>query len=90
MHDEIYTIDKLPYEVPSLSFVIDSVLEDGTIIASVRGQAYQFKPEQSWKQTSSREYEVQPGCLLTTTLSITNYGIMNSSNVKFVDDPILP
>jgi hypothetical protein len=90
VHDEIYYIDKLPFEIQSLSIIVYSVLSDGTIIASVKGQVYQFRPNQSWLQTSSSEYEGQPGCHTTNASSLTNIGLMNRNNVRFVDEVILP
>ncbi len=90
VHTEIYYIDQLPFVVSSISFVIHSALKDGTIIADVGGTVYQFKPNQSWVQSSSRKYENNPDCLLTNTSSITNYGLLDVGDVKFVDEPILP
>jgi hypothetical protein len=89
-HNEIYYIDELPYAVPSLSFVIHSVLKDGTIVAGVRDQVYQFEPNQSWREVSSHREEKQPDCQIKSTFSITNYGYLKRSDVKFVDEAILP
>ena len=90
LHTEIYYIDQLPFVVSSMALVIHSVLKDGTIIAAVSGSVYQFKSSQSWVQASSWKYESNPDCLLTNHSSITNYGLLDIGDVKFVDDPILP
>lgn len=89
-HNEIYYIDEMTYEVPSLSFAIYSVLKDGTMVAGVRDQVYQFEPNQSWREVSSHRDERQPDCQITSTFSITNYGFLKRSDVKFVDEAILP
>jgi hypothetical protein len=90
IHNEIYYIDQLTYEVPSLSFVIYSVLKDGTMVAGVRDQVYQFEPNQSWREVSSHREERHPDCQITSTFSITNYGFLKRSDVKFVEEAILP
>jgi hypothetical protein len=90
IHNEIYYIDALTYKVPSLSFVIYSVLKDGTMVAGVRDEVYQFEPNQSWRAVSSHREDRQPDCQITSTFSITNYGFLNKSDVKFVDEAILP
>jgi hypothetical protein len=88
-HAEIYYIDKLPYKVSHLELVIYSALKDGTLVAGVEGQVYKLEPYQSWVKISSHEYPEQPDCQMTNNMSITNYGSLNSSDVKFVDEPIL-
>ncbi len=90
LHTEIYYIDQLPFVVASMWFILHSILKDGTIIAEVKGTVYQFKPNQSWVQASSWKYESNPDCLLTFHSGITNYGLLDVGDVKFVDDPILP
>jgi len=90
IHNEIYYIDGLTYEVPSLSFVIYSVLNDGTMVAGVGDQVYQFEANQSWIEVSSHREERQPDCQITSSFSITNYGFLNRSDVKFVNEAILP
>jgi hypothetical protein len=90
IHNEIYYIDGLTYEVPSLSFVVYSVLNDGTMVAGVGDQVYQFEANQSWIEVSSHREERQPDCQITSSFSITNYGFLNRSDVKFVNEAILP
>jgi hypothetical protein len=89
VHDEIYYVDQLPYQVASFSFVIYSVLKDGTIVAGINEQVYQVEPNHSWSQVSSYVYEGQPDCQITNVFTITNYGILKRNDVKFVDEPIL-
>jgi hypothetical protein len=80
----------LPYEAASLSFVIYSILADGKLAAGVEGQAYQFEPGQSWVKVSSQKEESQPDCQITSTLSITNHGLLQRSDITFVDEALLP
>jgi hypothetical protein len=90
IHDEIYYVDQLPYRVSSFSLVIYSVLKDGTIVAGIDDQVYQVEPNQHWIQVSSYAPEEQPDCQIANVFSIANYGILKRSDVKFVDEPILP
>lgn len=89
IHDEIYYVDQLPYQVASFSFVIYSALKDGTIVAGIGEQVYQIEPNQSWSQVSSYTPEGQPDCQISNVFTITNYGILKQNDVKFVDEPIL-
>ena len=90
INNALYLLDQLPYSVSSFSLVIYSVLKDGSIVAGVKDQVYQFEPGQSWVEVSTINNDSQPDCRITSTLSITNYGLLQSSDIKFEDDPILP
>jgi len=90
IHDEIYYIIGLPFDVPSMSFVIHSILKDGTVVAGVQEKVYQFEPGQSWVQVSTYKDERFPECQIKNTFSITNIGILDRSALKFSDEPIFP
>ena len=74
-------IKALPYdEVRRLT--LWSVSEVGEVTVFYRAETFSLAPgaERRWQYSGERE---QPGCIITTTLGITNYGYQDRAKIDY-------
>lgn len=82
---ELNVIDTLPYVPPSYAEpIIHSVDAEGAIVAEVGGETYFIKPGESWIQQFG-SYP-SPLCHQVTTSRLTNYGLLDKSQIRTPQD----
>jgi hypothetical protein len=79
-------IQSLPTSGEHSIFVIQSAAADGTIVVQIGGQAYRFKPGQSWVQNT--ESQPDENCHLLDTSRFTNYGLLDGSQITLGGTPL--
>jgi hypothetical protein len=83
--DILYVIDKLPYKPFSEgTLTIYSIDTLGTITVEIGDKAYFIRPGQAWTDNGDVKREPPPGCHMTYSSRLSNYGLLPDAKIQFV------
>lgn len=73
-------IEALPFDAPDLA--VQSVSDIGGVTVAYGTETFDLAPgaERRWQYSHERE---QPGCVITTTLRITNFGYQDRAKIQY-------
>ncbi len=78
----LWDFDALPFSVePDL--VLEQIDASGGVTVDRDGSTIQLEPGGEWTRTTVGESEWEPGCVMTTTLRITNYAFQDRRKIKY-------
>jgi hypothetical protein len=84
--DHLYGIDSLPYRIPPYdAAIVHSVDDKGIAVMEYFGKTFYIKPGQSWKNTGTEKREPPVGCRFDYGSTLTNYGLLSRTQIRFGD-----
>jgi hypothetical protein len=85
-NEAVYVIKALPYQTPPYGeATIYSVDAQGTVVVEVQGKTYFVRPGQAWAASGDVKREPPPGCHITWTSQLSNYGLLAQAKIRIGD-----
>jgi hypothetical protein len=84
--DQLYGMDTLPFKVPPYDdATVYSVDDKGVAIMETHGETFYIKPGQTWTNSGTEKREPPVGCSISYGSTLTNYGLLPRSKIRFGD-----
>ena len=85
-NERVYAIKALPYETPPYGeATIYSVDAQGTVVVEVQGKTHFVRPGQAWTASGNVKKEPPPGCHISFTDQLSNYGLLAQAKIRIGD-----
>lgn len=82
----VYVMDTLPFTLAPGDSTIATVYRvdaEGTAVVEVYGETYFIQPGQAWTDSGDVQQESPPGCYISYSTSLTNFGLFPQAQIRF-------